>query len=197
MHDRNLRLTADRNFLSGGGEMGARMRAHNWSGSPLGEPETWPESQTKRVLDLMSEGPELYAQKRAPGLCAENASTEAIEAVRREMVRLTPEALRAASSLFARANLRGLLDGCTIPYCFLSADLDRIVPAATVMEHGVVLGKQVTPLIGVGHAAYVEDNSQFTQAVLAAFSEMASQALEVAERRPKQFAINVPRLGEL
>jgi PAS domain S-box-containing protein len=29
-------------FLSGGGEMGARMRAHDWSTSPLGEPDTWP-----------------------------------------------------------------------------------------------------------------------------------------------------------
>ncbi|MEZ0170940.1 PAS domain-containing protein [Microvirga sp. TS319] len=31
-------------FLSGGGEMGARMRAHDWSTSPLGPPETWPRS---------------------------------------------------------------------------------------------------------------------------------------------------------
>ncbi|MXQ14241.1 PAS domain-containing sensor histidine kinase [Microvirga makkahensis] len=31
-------------FLSGGGEMGARMRAHDWSASPLGEPGTWPRS---------------------------------------------------------------------------------------------------------------------------------------------------------
>ena len=43
MHDRNPRPAAtDRDFLSGGGEMGARMRSHDWSGSPLGEPETWP-----------------------------------------------------------------------------------------------------------------------------------------------------------
>lgn len=34
----------DRDFLSGGGEMGARMRAHDWSTSPLGQPETWPGS---------------------------------------------------------------------------------------------------------------------------------------------------------
>ncbi len=27
--------------LSGGGEMGARLRAHDWSASPLGPPETW------------------------------------------------------------------------------------------------------------------------------------------------------------
>ncbi len=31
-------------FFVGGGEMGALMRAHDWSGSPLGAPETWPQS---------------------------------------------------------------------------------------------------------------------------------------------------------
>ena len=31
-------------WLAGGGEMGARMRAKDWSASPLGRPETWPES---------------------------------------------------------------------------------------------------------------------------------------------------------
>jgi hypothetical protein len=31
-------------LLDGGGEMGARMRAHDWSTSPLGSPETWPTS---------------------------------------------------------------------------------------------------------------------------------------------------------
>src|SRR5262249_57938697 len=30
-------------FLSGGGKMGALMRAHDWSTSPLGDPSTWPE----------------------------------------------------------------------------------------------------------------------------------------------------------
>ncbi|VUF15935.1 Sensor histidine kinase TmoS [Methylobacterium dankookense] len=31
-------------FLAGGGEMGARMRAYDWSQSSLGPPETWPQS---------------------------------------------------------------------------------------------------------------------------------------------------------
>ncbi|KQO86648.1 histidine kinase [Methylobacterium sp. Leaf92] len=31
------------NFLSGGGRMGERMRAHDWSNSTLGRPETWPQ----------------------------------------------------------------------------------------------------------------------------------------------------------
>ena len=36
------RGTASLPFLAGGGGMGARMRAHDWSASPLGAPETWP-----------------------------------------------------------------------------------------------------------------------------------------------------------
>ena len=31
-------------FLAGGGEMGARIRAHDWSASPLGDPRGWPQS---------------------------------------------------------------------------------------------------------------------------------------------------------
>src|ERR1700686_4652841 len=31
-------------FLAGGGEMGALTRAHDWSATPLGKPETWPQS---------------------------------------------------------------------------------------------------------------------------------------------------------
>ena len=33
--------TADLPFLAEGGAMGARVRAHDWSGSPLGRPERW------------------------------------------------------------------------------------------------------------------------------------------------------------
>jgi hypothetical protein len=31
-------------FLAGGGEMGARMRAHDWAATPLGRPDGWPQS---------------------------------------------------------------------------------------------------------------------------------------------------------
>ena len=36
--------TRDLAFLSGGGEMGERMRRHDWTATPLGLPETWPQS---------------------------------------------------------------------------------------------------------------------------------------------------------
>lgn len=39
-------------FLTGGGEMGALMRSHDWSTSPLGSPETWPQS-LRAVVALM------------------------------------------------------------------------------------------------------------------------------------------------
>jgi PAS domain S-box-containing protein len=39
-------------FLSGGGEMGAMMRAHDWSHSPLGQPAIWP-SALRTVVGLM------------------------------------------------------------------------------------------------------------------------------------------------
>lgn len=37
------RASAPHDFLAGGGKMGALMRAHDWSESPLGDPATWPD----------------------------------------------------------------------------------------------------------------------------------------------------------
>ncbi|WP_456711160.1 PAS domain-containing protein [Bradyrhizobium sp. USDA 4353] len=37
-------LASGADFLQGGGQMGALMRAHDWSRSPLGPPECWPQS---------------------------------------------------------------------------------------------------------------------------------------------------------
>ena len=42
----------DRAFLEGGGEVGALMRTHDWSNSPLGAPERWPQS-LRAIVTLM------------------------------------------------------------------------------------------------------------------------------------------------
>jgi hypothetical protein len=44
--------TAD--FLAGGGQMGALTRAFNWSATPLGKPETWPQSLRTAVRILLN-----------------------------------------------------------------------------------------------------------------------------------------------
>src|SRR5258707_13958930 len=41
-------------FLAGGGEMGALTRVYDWSRSPLGKPETWPQSLRTAVRILLN-----------------------------------------------------------------------------------------------------------------------------------------------
>ena len=56
-------------YLTGGGEMGQRIRAHNWSATPLGPVATWPQSLKSAVSILLPSkaqiilfwGPELIA----------------------------------------------------------------------------------------------------------------------------------------
>lgn len=44
--------SSELNFLADGGEVGAMMRSHDWSTSPLGSPESWPQS-LRSVVGLL------------------------------------------------------------------------------------------------------------------------------------------------
>lgn len=57
----------DRSFLEGGGEMGERMRAHDWLATPLGPPERWPQS-LKSVLSACLNSPLLGAVLWGPDM---------------------------------------------------------------------------------------------------------------------------------
>src|SRR5919112_6907312 len=48
----DLGIGSGAEFLSGGGVMGRLMRTHDWSTSPLGHPETWPQS-LRTVVSLL------------------------------------------------------------------------------------------------------------------------------------------------
>ncbi|HVW08484.1 MAG TPA: ATP-binding protein [Bryobacteraceae bacterium] len=50
--ERGHQVTAD--FLSGGGEMGGRIRAFDWSTHPLGPPENWPQSLKTAVSIILN-----------------------------------------------------------------------------------------------------------------------------------------------
>src|SRR3954452_8534571 len=41
-------------FLAGGGEMGALTRAHEWSKTPIGSPDGWPQSLRTAVRILLN-----------------------------------------------------------------------------------------------------------------------------------------------
>ena len=48
------------NFLIAGGKTGALMRAHDWSASPLGHPQAWPQSLTSAVGLLLSSASPMF-----------------------------------------------------------------------------------------------------------------------------------------
>ncbi|MEO8310760.1 MAG: PAS domain-containing protein [Caldimonas sp.] len=53
-------MTTPPDFLQGGGEMGALMRAHDWSGSSLGPPADWPQSLRTVVRLMLNTGHPMY-----------------------------------------------------------------------------------------------------------------------------------------
>jgi signal transduction histidine kinase/CheY-like chemotaxis protein len=62
---RSARTDSPPAFLSGGGDMGARIRAHDWPSSPLGHPGQWPQAlKTLVSLMLASEQPMFMAWGR-------------------------------------------------------------------------------------------------------------------------------------
>ena len=50
----------DLSFLAGGGAMGALVRAHDWSATPLGPPETWTQSLRTVVTLMLSSGQAMF-----------------------------------------------------------------------------------------------------------------------------------------
>ena len=62
----------DISFLNGGGEMGALMRAHDWSTSSLGRPETWSQALRTAVRLLLNTGHPIYIFWGQDGACLYN-----------------------------------------------------------------------------------------------------------------------------
>jgi PAS domain-containing protein len=50
----------DLQFLTDGGHMGARMRGHDWSGSPLGPPEAWPQALRASVSLMLGSAQPMF-----------------------------------------------------------------------------------------------------------------------------------------
>src|SRR5262249_12812053 len=59
-------------FLTGGGEMGALMRAHSWHKTPLGPPENWPQPLRTAVRLILNTGHPMYIFWGEHGICLYN-----------------------------------------------------------------------------------------------------------------------------
>jgi two-component sensor histidine kinase len=60
MIEAHIPSESDTRFLSGGGELGALIRAHDWASSPLGLPETWPRGLKTTVRLMLSSGHPMF-----------------------------------------------------------------------------------------------------------------------------------------
>ena len=74
-------------FLDGGGEMGARIRAHDWSSSALGPPARWPPSLRTAVRLMLNTGHPMCLWWGADLICLYN------DAYRESMLPEQPDAL--------------------------------------------------------------------------------------------------------
>jgi two-component sensor histidine kinase/PAS domain-containing protein len=63
---------AARDFMSGGGEMGALMRAHDWSSSSIGPPSNWSQSLRTVVRLMLNTGHPMYIFWGADSACLYN-----------------------------------------------------------------------------------------------------------------------------
>src|SRR4051812_7055242 len=61
-----------RSFLADGGEMGALMRAHEWSVTPLGPPESWPGPLKATIRLILNTGHPMYIWWGSDLLCFYN-----------------------------------------------------------------------------------------------------------------------------
>ncbi|MEO7939710.1 MAG: PAS domain-containing protein [Burkholderiaceae bacterium] len=67
-----MRDAVDPGFLGGGGEMGARMRAFDWTSTPLGRPSAWPQALRTAVRLLLNTGHPMYIFWGVEGTCIYN-----------------------------------------------------------------------------------------------------------------------------
>jgi hypothetical protein len=59
-------------FLSGGGEMGALMRAHHWETTSLGIPQSWPQPLRTAIRLILNTGHPMYVWWGPELLCFYN-----------------------------------------------------------------------------------------------------------------------------
>ena len=62
----------DPSFMAGGGEMGALMRAHDWTATPLGSPDSWPQPLRLARRLLLNTGHPMYVWWGPDLLCFYN-----------------------------------------------------------------------------------------------------------------------------
>jgi pimeloyl-ACP methyl ester carboxylesterase len=128
------------------------------------------------------------AQSRSAVLCAPGTSEAVLAIVRESMGQVTPGGYVQAAAMLAYDDLGAHLRAASCPPArVLCGELDRVTPPDACRAVARDAGAPFALLHGVGHACYVEDATQFNEAlapVLAAALEAARVSAPPAiERR--------------
>lgn len=136
------------------------------SATPQRRAAKWQE----RITLVEHLGAEGLAAQRAASLCAPGAAPAAVEAVRRNMARITAGGYAQAAHLLAHDDLLTHLRAVHAPISVLCGEHDSVTPAAACAELAAAVAAPFTTLAGVGHACYVEDAGLFNQALRASIA---------------------------
>ncbi|WP_395703468.1 alpha/beta fold hydrolase [Aquabacterium sp.] len=137
------------------------------------EPAAVQAARWQERVELMENlGAEGLAAARSANLCAPGAAPAALEAVRRNMARVTPRGYGQAAHLLAHDALLPYLRQAQVPTAVCSGEHDRITPPAACRALADAVNAPFTLLHGVGHASYVEDARQFNALLRACLARL-------------------------
>ncbi len=115
---------------------------------------------------LVKQGPEAYAEARAPRLLRDSASEADVARVRDGIKRLNVSGFAQANWMLANDALEGYVEReIPVPARVLCGDEDRITPPEDVQALATRLGLTYHSIPRAGHASYIDAPAAFAAAI--------------------------------
>lgn len=133
----------------------------------------------KRPEMLRKLGHQGLAAARGPVLLSQHASQEQLDLVAHGMMGLTLDGFEAASYLLAHDDIRDYLDDYPKPIGLIYGEEDVITPPAGVLELANGLPEVgIEPLLGAGHASYIDQPDAFNRALCRLDGSLLNQGVQ-------------------
>ncbi len=144
-----------------------------------------PESLRHRVLKISRQGPEKFAEERAPRLLSENASEETKDFVQANMTSLSIPGYVQAAWMLAQADITSYAASIAVPTLVLTSSCDEVMPSSGSKRLAEKIPHcNFASIAGAGHASYLEAPKEFNWIV----SEFLSASLG-SEKSPGVAAV--------
>lgn len=130
-------------------------------------PELRAARKRERVDLIRRLGPQGLAEERAARLCTPAVPPGALDLVRWNMARVTPQGYEQAAHLLTHETLSTYAARVKVPLAVLCGELDSVTPAAASAAFARSLGAPFHAIAGAAHACYVEHAQAFNRALQA------------------------------